>query len=130
MKRPLLTELAPGVYFAVILILLLAAWSAIKPSTANASVAGCAILYPTPNSLPRRACIVRQVFHEEPRKAVAVAWCESTLRPWAVNGWYLGIFQMGPGPRARYGHGATVLAQAIAAHRYYLVSGWSPWECA
>lgn len=76
----------------------------------------------------RRACIIRSVFG--PRhgaRAVAVARCESGLNPNARNGQHLGVFQMGRRERARFGHGRTVLAQAIAARRYHAVSGWSPW---
>lgn len=48
----------------------------------------------------------------------------------AVNGQYLGLFQMGSYARARFGHGSSAMVQARAAHRYWLVSGWSPWSCA
>lgn len=63
-------------------------------------------------------------------QAVRVARCESGLRTTATNGQYRGIFQMGSGERARWGHGYTVLAQARAAHRYYrYAGGWGPWAC-
>lgn len=48
----------------------------------------------------------------------------------AKNGQFLGLFQMGDWARRRYGHGSTALAQARAAHLYYLESGWSGWACA
>lgn len=79
----------------------------------------------------RRACIIRRVFG--PRhgaKAVRVAWCESRFDPRARNGQYKGVFQMGRRERARFGHSRTVLGQALAARRYFRVSGWSPWSCA
>lgn len=49
----------------------------------------------------------------------------------ATNGQYLGMFQMGLFARSTYGHGRTALAQALAAHRYFVASGrdWSPWGC-
>lgn len=67
--------------------------------------------------------------------ALRVAACESgggvvaNISTTAVNGQYLGAFQMGSTERATYGHGTTLYEQAAAAHRYYLVSGWSPWAC-
>jgi hypothetical protein len=70
-------------------------------------------------------------------QAIAVAKCEAG-RYWdlgipeqAVNGQYLGTFQMGDRERATYGHGSTVYEQAAAAFRYFVASGrdWSPWEC-
>jgi hypothetical protein len=65
------------------------------------------------------------------RQALTVARCESHLKTWARNGEYLGLFQMGSTERRLYGHGATALAQARAAHRYFVRSGrdWSPWTC-
>jgi hypothetical protein len=71
------------------------------------------------------------VFGSYWQQAVAVARCESGLSVWAQNGQYLGLFQMGSSERSIYGHGSTPLAQAIAAHRYFVASGhdWSPWQC-
>jgi hypothetical protein len=65
------------------------------------------------------------------REAIAVAWCESRLRTTAENGQYLGLFQMGELARRVFGHGGTAHEQAVAAHRYFVVSGrdWSPWSC-
>ena len=42
-----------------------------------------------------------------------------------------GLFQMGSSERRLFGHGATAHEQALAAHRYFVVSGrdWSPWSC-
>ncbi len=74
---------------------------------------------------------IRRVFGEYWQQAVAVAMCESRLSVWASNGQYLGLFQMGSSERTLYGHGSTPLAQAKAAHRYFVASGhnWSPWQC-
>ena len=49
----------------------------------------------------------------------------------AQNGQYLGLFQMGSSERRLFGHGETAHQQALAAHRYFVVSGrdWSPWSC-
>jgi hypothetical protein len=65
------------------------------------------------------------------RQALSVAWCESRYSTTAQNGQYLGLFQMGWSERQRFGHGATARQQALAAHRYFVLSGrdWSPWGC-
>ena len=78
---------------------------------------------------PRQA--ICDVFGSYCDEAVAVAWCESRLRPTAQNGQYLGLFQMGDSERRLYGHGPSAHDQAIAAHRYFIRSGrnWSPWSC-
>ncbi len=67
-------------------------------------------------------------------EAWRVAACETgyTWSVWASNrGVYLGMFQMGPYARARYGHSFNPWGQARAAHAYYVDSGrsWGPWEC-
>lgn len=70
-------------------------------------------------------------------EAMAVVGCETgrTYSPWAKNGQYLGIFQMGLHERAKFGHGNNVWAQSRAAHRYYRYElvhglwGWTPWSC-
>jgi len=71
------------------------------------------------------------VFGSYCSEALQVARCESNYRTTATNGQYLGIFQMGSHERATYGHGASALAQAKAAFRYFVLSGrdWSPWSC-
>ena len=78
---------------------------------------------------PRKA--ICEVFRGRCREAVAVAWCESRLDTNAQNGQYLGLFQMGSSARRLFGHGPSAHEQAVAAHRYYVVSGrdWSPWSC-
>ena len=69
------------------------------------------------------------VFGSHCSEAVAVASCESGLSVNAVNGQYLGLFQMGSSERAIYGHGPDAYSQAQAAYRYYSVAGWGPWQC-
>ena len=80
--------------------------------------------------LPPRQAIC-DVFGPYCEQAVAVAWCESRLRTTAQNGQYLGLFQMGSYERDLFGHGTTARDQALAAHKYFVVSGrdWSPWSC-
>lgn len=69
-------------------------------------------------------------------QAARVARCEASARYWpkrpheAVNGQYKGMFQMGARERAIFGHGPGIWHQAKAAHRYFKVSWWYPWECA
>jgi hypothetical protein len=55
--------------------------------------------------------------------------CETggSYSPWASNGQYLGMFQMGSYARSRYGHGNNVWAQAKAAYAYFKDAGWAPW---
>jgi hypothetical protein len=81
-------------------------------------------------SLPPRAAIC-SVFGSHCQEAIAIARCESRLSTTAQNGQYLGLFQMGSYERVLFGHGATALDQAVAAHRYFVRSGrdWSPWSC-
>jgi len=72
-----------------------------------------------------------RIFGPDCADAVRVARCESGLHTDAVNGQYLGLFQMGWNERRLFGHGATAEAQARAALRYFVYSGrdWSPWSC-
>ncbi|HEX2179660.1 MAG TPA: hypothetical protein VHL54_09130 [Actinomycetota bacterium] len=74
--------------------------------------------------------LIRTVFGPEGEKAVQVARCESTLRPHAKKGQFLGLFQMGANERTEYGHGDDPLAQVLAAHALFLDRGWQPWTCA
>ena len=64
-------------------------------------------------------------------QALSVSWCESRHSTRAQNGQYRGLFQMGSSERRLFGHGETAHKQAIAAHKYFVVSGrdWSPWSC-
>ena len=79
---------------------------------------------------PPRVAICN-VFGRYCGQAVSVAWCESRLSTVARNGQYLGLFQMGSYERRLFGHGRTAHQQAIAAHKYFVLSGrdWSPWGC-
>jgi hypothetical protein len=63
-------------------------------------------------------------------QALRVAYCESKYDREATNGQFKGVLQMGSSERRRFGHGPDPWSQARAAHRYYLLSGWSPWTCA
>lgn len=83
--------------------------------------------------LPRLSTVdtICSVFGGYCSQAVAVARCESGLSTRAMNGQYLGLFQMGDFARSRYGHGPDALTQARAAYAYFVASGrdWSPWTC-
>jgi hypothetical protein len=60
-----------------------------------------------------------------PDKALEVARCESGLRPWARNGRYVGLFQIGgadPDDPAR--------ENVAQARRMFDRRGWQPWACA
>jgi hypothetical protein len=72
-----------------------------------------------------------RVFGPRCGEALRVARCESGMRTDAVNGQYLGLFQMGSQERRLFGHGPSAEEQARAAHRYFVASGrdWSPWSC-
>ena len=75
--------------------------------------------------------VICRVFGSYCGQALAVSRCESGLRTDAQNGQYQGLFQMGSNERRIFGHGPTAVAQAKAAHRYFVASGrdWSPWSC-
>ena len=75
--------------------------------------------------------VICRVFGPHCTEALAVARCESKLHPSARNGQYLGLFQMGSSERQLFGHGASAVEQARAAHRYFVATGrdWSPWSC-
>lgn len=73
-------------------------------------------------------------------QAMAVVRCETggTYSPWAQNGQYVDIFQMGYSERKRYGwhvRGSSVWLAAKAAYNYYMdevrrgIYGWNPWSC-
>jgi len=74
---------------------------------------------------------INTVFGSYASQAHRVSSCESGHSPSAVNGQYLGMFQMGDYARSRYGHGPDPLTQARAAYHYFVDSGrdWSPWSC-
>lgn len=87
---------------------------------------------PAASTRAKREAAIRKVFGPyHGAAAVRVARCESGVRPWAQNGQYVGLFQMGAAERRRYGHGVNTWQQARAARRYFVASGkdWSPWGC-
>ena len=69
------------------------------------------------------------IFGEHCKEALAVARCELRLQPWARNGQYLGLFQMGNERAASVRPRRMAADQARAAFRYFVASGrdWSPW---
>lgn len=71
------------------------------------------------------------VFGPYCQQALTVANCESGYSTEAVNGQYLGLFQMGDWERSKYGHGPTAIQQAKAAYAYFVDAGhsWGPWQC-
>jgi hypothetical protein len=72
---------------------------------------------------------IHEVFGVHGRKAVRTFKCESKLNPAArsKSGRHLGIGQLGPAERARYGHGPDARTQLKAAHALFLERGWQPW---
>ena len=86
------------------------------------------ILYGARNNIVTAAVVA---FGEYAGQALAVAKCESGHSPNAQNGQYLGAWQMGSSERDLFGHGSDFLSQAMAANRYFVLSGrdWSPWSC-
>jgi len=72
--------------------------------------------------------LAARVFDVDERKMRAVAFCESTMRPWAVNGRYRGLFQLGWAP---YGLDALdPVANALsAAETVARDGGWRQWAC-
>lgn len=63
-----------------------------------------------------------------------MASCESGHSIYAVNGQYVGVFQMGYSERQDYGWyvvGDPPAVQVRSAHNYFVASGsdWSPWSC-
>jgi hypothetical protein len=80
---------------------------------------------------PPKAAICHVFGRRYCREALAVSWCESRHSTTASNGQYLGLFQMGSYERQLFGHGATALSQAQAAHKYFVLTDrdWSPWSC-
>ena len=91
------------------------------------------------------AVAIRCVFPPHAHQwALRVIQCESTaLAPkrlhrqrgfgrWAVNGQYIGIFQMGTNERATHGPysvGSPVIVQVRSAHSLWRSRGTQPWSC-
>ena len=80
---------------------------------------------------PPKVAICRVFGRRYCGQALKVSWCESRHSTRAENGQYLGLFQMGSSERRLFGHGETAHQQALAAHKYFVLSGrdWSPWSC-
>lgn len=77
------------------------------------------------------------VFGPDAPGAITVAACESgggvpaNIDINAENGQYKGMFQMGDNERATYatiGY-STPYQQTVAAHNYFVLYGWSRWDC-
>ena len=63
-------------------------------------------------------------------QALRVATCESNLWPWATNGQFWGLFQMGYWARSQTDWAWGPWAQARAAASLQRRFGWSQWSCA
>jgi hypothetical protein len=92
----------------------------------------CSDAYPS-DYRPRNACTIRAVFGAQGDKAVAVSWCESSLRTWADNGEHEGLFQVSSNwRRSISGFGPSAREQAVHALKVFRAVGsrWSPtWDC-
>ena len=81
------------------------------------------------------ALSLASVVYRVPRHELArVATCESTQRPWARNGRYRGLFQLGPMfERTPFGvAGLSVwdpYVAALATASVVAREGWRQWEC-
>lgn len=81
------------------------------------------------------ALTIASVVYGVPRSSLsAVAWCESTHRPWARNGRYRGLFQQGPmfeaTPFGRAGLSVwSPYAAALSTAYTVRAQGWRQWEC-
>lgn len=104
-------------------VVLLVALGGATGQTAQASKGSTAY-----NSAQRAVCFY---FGSNCAEAMVIVNCETggTYSPWASNGQYLGMFQMGSSARATYGHGNNVWAQAKAAYLMFKVRGFEPWLC-
>ena len=72
--------------------------------------------------------LAARVFNIDEAKMRQVAWCESTMRPWATNGRYKGLFQLGWSP---YGLSPfDPVANALSTAQTVARDGsWRQWEC-
>lgn len=106
-------------------------------------VLGVVLATPAAHALSKQEVIRRVFAREGPSvalQAVHVAGCESAgdptgrvLRPWATNGQYLGLFQLGAPVRERFLRGPWfgAWANARAALALWRSSGrsWQQWSC-
>jgi hypothetical protein len=130
MRRPIGTILLLVVFFGAVMLLPREADALKRPAPRYLVVAAVKHRAPAKGSVERRAWVICRVWGAAHcRGALNVAWCESGLRPWARNGQYLGIWQMGSSERARFGHGSNAWSQTRAAKAYWRLSGWRPWQC-
>lgn len=83
----------------------------------------------------QEALTLASVVYGVPRgELAAVAWCESTHRPWARNGQYRGLLQLGPIFNSTPYRGLDVFSPYVnvLAGAYIWRTGgrsWAPWEC-
>lgn len=67
-------------------------------------------------------------------QALAVAWCESRLEPWAYNAGNYGVFQVNAVHAWRVGGDLASLFDAATnvrvAYEIWSEVGWSAWACA
>ena len=81
------------------------------------------------------AITLASVVYRVPRHDLdRVAWCESTHRPWAQNGRYRGLFQMGQMFEATpFGQAGLSVwdpyVAALATASVVSVQGWRQWSC-
>jgi len=72
--------------------------------------------------------LASRVFGVPEAKMRAVAWCESTMRPWASNGRYHGLFQLGWAPFGLSPY--DPVANALSAAQTVAHDGsWRQWAC-
>ncbi len=66
-------------------------------------------------------------------EALSVAFCESRYLPWAENGRYKGLFQVGSDWAPVFGVTVEQLLDAETniwvAYQLWRRSGWQPWAC-
>jgi len=72
--------------------------------------------------------LASRVFGVDEGKMRAVAWCESTWRPWASNGRYKGLFKLGWSP---FGFSPyDPVANALSTAQTVVHDGsWRQWAC-
>ena len=72
--------------------------------------------------------LASRVFRISETKMRAVAWCESRFQPWATNGRYSGLFQLGWSPFGLSPY--DPVANALSAAQTVAHDGsWRQWEC-
>jgi hypothetical protein len=87
---------------------------------------------PAPDAVVPAITLAARRYGLSPSGMLRVAECESRLSRTAMNGQYLGLFQLGSFARARYldGTWSDAWANATAAARYARdAGGFGPWTC-